>query len=88
MKSLELHDSFRLWLTSEVHPKFPTILLQSSFKVTYEVNAPECCNFACSNTIRTSDPCMKLLGILLSCTVIGSSGSKEELTENIRVMVY
>lgn len=27
---------FRLWLTSEVHPKFPTILLQSSIKITYE----------------------------------------------------
>ncbi|CAG5115632.1 unnamed protein product, partial [Candidula unifasciata] len=30
------HNDFRLWLTSEVHPKFPTILLQSSLKVTYE----------------------------------------------------
>ena len=38
MKSLELHTDFRLWLTSEVHPRFPTILLQSSFKVTYEVS--------------------------------------------------
>lgn len=31
------HDDFRLWLTAEVHPKFPTILLQSSLKITYEV---------------------------------------------------
>ena len=38
MKSLELHTDFRLWLTSEAHPKFPTILLQSSFKITYEVS--------------------------------------------------
>lgn len=30
------HKDFRLWLTSEVHPKFPTILLQSSIKITYE----------------------------------------------------
>ncbi|XP_041850617.1 cytoplasmic dynein 2 heavy chain 1 [Melanotaenia boesemani] len=28
--------SFRLWLTAEVHPKFPPILLQSSLKITYE----------------------------------------------------
>ena len=31
------HEDFRLWLTAEVHPKFPTILLQSSLKITYEV---------------------------------------------------
>ncbi|RDD40688.1 Cytoplasmic dynein 2 heavy chain 1 [Trichoplax sp. H2] len=35
-KSLEPHQDFRLWLTSEVHPKFTPILLQSSLKVTYE----------------------------------------------------
>lgn len=28
---------FRLWLTAEVHPRFPPILLQSSLKITYEV---------------------------------------------------
>ncbi|XP_017286523.1 cytoplasmic dynein 2 heavy chain 1 isoform X3 [Kryptolebias marmoratus] len=28
--------SFRLWLTAEVHPRFPPILLQSSLKITYE----------------------------------------------------
>jgi dynein heavy chain 2, cytosolic len=27
---------FRLWLTSEPHTKFPSILLQSSLKITYE----------------------------------------------------
>uniref|UniRef100_A0A4W6FB11 Dynein cytoplasmic 2 heavy chain 1 n=1 Tax=Lates calcarifer TaxID=8187 RepID=A0A4W6FB11_LATCA len=27
---------FRLWLTAEVHPRFPPILLQSSLKITYE----------------------------------------------------
>ena len=36
LNSLEPHESFRLWLTTESHPKFPTILLQSSVKVTYE----------------------------------------------------
>ena len=37
LNSLEPHENFRLWLTAESHPKFPTILLQSSLKVTYEV---------------------------------------------------
>ncbi|CAK8696967.1 unnamed protein product [Clavelina lepadiformis] len=36
LNSLSPHENFRLWLTSEVHPRFPTILLQSSLKVTYE----------------------------------------------------
>jgi dynein heavy chain 2 len=30
------HKNFRLWLTSEPHVKFPSILLQSSLKITYE----------------------------------------------------
>ena len=34
--ALEPHQNFRLWLTTEAHPKFPPILLQSSLKVTYE----------------------------------------------------
>ncbi len=33
---LEPHQSFRLWLTTESHPRFPQVLLQSSLKVTYE----------------------------------------------------
>ncbi|CAF0769940.1 unnamed protein product [Adineta steineri] len=36
LNALKPHKDFRLWLTSEVHPKFPTILLQSSLKITYE----------------------------------------------------
>ncbi|XP_033632471.1 cytoplasmic dynein 2 heavy chain 1-like isoform X2 [Asterias rubens] len=36
MNTLEPHEKFRLWLTAESHPKFPTILLQSSLKITYE----------------------------------------------------
>lgn len=39
LNSLKPHNDFRLWLTAEVHPKFPTILLQSSLKLTYEVRA-------------------------------------------------
>ena len=38
LNSLEPHDNFRLWMTAESHPKFPTILLQSSLKITYEVS--------------------------------------------------
>lgn len=36
LNSLEPHRNFRLWLTTEAHPKFPPILLQSSLKITYE----------------------------------------------------
>lgn len=36
LNSLKPHENFRLWLTAESHPKFPTILLQESLKVTYE----------------------------------------------------
>jgi dynein heavy chain 2 len=35
-KMLNPDKKFRLWLTSEAHPKFPSILLQSSLKITYE----------------------------------------------------
>ena len=33
---LNPNKKFRLWLTSEPHTKFPSILLQSSLKITYE----------------------------------------------------
>ena len=33
LNALEPHESFQLWLTTESHPKFPPILLQSSLKV-------------------------------------------------------
>lgn len=36
LNALEPHENFRLWLTTETHPKFPPVLLQSSLKVTYE----------------------------------------------------
>ncbi len=31
-----VHEDFRLWLTSEVHPKYPINLLQASIKYTFE----------------------------------------------------
>uniref|UniRef100_A0AAV2J329 Cytoplasmic dynein 2 heavy chain 1 n=1 Tax=Knipowitschia caucasica TaxID=637954 RepID=A0AAV2J329_KNICA len=36
LNALQPKPGFRLWLTSEIHPKFPPILLQSSLKITYE----------------------------------------------------
>ena len=36
LNTLDPHQNFRLWLTTETHPKFPPILLQSSLKITYE----------------------------------------------------
>jgi len=36
IKSLEPHENFRCWLTTEPHAKFPPILLETSLKVTYE----------------------------------------------------
>lgn len=36
LKLLTPDKKFRLWLTSEPHAKFPSILLQSSLKITYE----------------------------------------------------
>lgn len=36
LSTLVFHKDFRLWLTSESHNHFPSILLQHSLKVTYE----------------------------------------------------
>uniref|UniRef100_A0A673BPT3 Dynein cytoplasmic 2 heavy chain 1 n=1 Tax=Sphaeramia orbicularis TaxID=375764 RepID=A0A673BPT3_9TELE len=36
LNALHPKAGFRLWLTAEVHPRFPPILLQSSLKITYE----------------------------------------------------
>ena len=38
INSLRPNDSFRLWLTSEAHPKFSSVLLQSSLKVRLRLN--------------------------------------------------
>ena len=32
----DVHPEFRLWLTTEPHARFPTILLQQSLKMTFE----------------------------------------------------
>lgn len=34
---LKPNEKFRLWMTTEQHNNFPTILLQCSLKITYEV---------------------------------------------------
>jgi dynein heavy chain 2 len=36
LSSLEPHANFRLWLTTEAHHSFPSILLQQSLKATFE----------------------------------------------------
>ena len=36
LNSVNPHQNFRLWLTTEVHPKFPTVLLQSCLKVAFQ----------------------------------------------------
>ncbi|CAM9367763.1 unnamed protein product [Discosporangium mesarthrocarpum] len=36
LSSLETHQDFRLWLTTEPHNEFPPLLLQQSLKVTFE----------------------------------------------------
>ncbi|ESN99131.1 hypothetical protein HELRODRAFT_66985, partial [Helobdella robusta] len=38
-KSLEPHENFRLWLTSEAHQNFPAVFLKTCLKVTYEAPA-------------------------------------------------
>ena len=42
LNGLTPHSNFRLWLTTESHPKFPLVLLQSSLKITFEVNDNVC----------------------------------------------
>merc|ERR1719271_2306718 len=36
LKNLKPHQNFRCWLTTEPHARFPSILLESSLKITYE----------------------------------------------------
>ncbi|KAL4440929.1 hypothetical protein ABPG74_009342 [Tetrahymena malaccensis] len=36
LKTLTPHQNFRLWLTTEAHIKFPAILLETCYKVSYE----------------------------------------------------
>jgi dynein heavy chain 2 len=36
IKSLDPHENFRCWMTTEPHVRFPPIILETSLKVTYE----------------------------------------------------
>ncbi|KAJ3141233.1 Cytoplasmic dynein 2 heavy chain 1 [Geranomyces variabilis] len=36
LSSVQTHENFRLWMTSEAHTKFPASLLQNSLKITVE----------------------------------------------------
>ena len=36
LETENVHETFRLWLTTEVHPKYPINLLQASIKYTFE----------------------------------------------------
>ena len=36
LETENIHEEFRLWLTTEVHPKYPINLLQASIKYTFE----------------------------------------------------
>ena len=36
LKGLEPNPNFRLWMTSEAHNQFPSILLESCYKVAFE----------------------------------------------------
>lgn len=35
-QSLKLNNKFKMWLTTEEHPKFPAVLLETCFKVSFE----------------------------------------------------
>ena len=38
LNNLTMHDDFRLWLTTEKHVSFSSMLLRSSLKITFEAN--------------------------------------------------
>lgn len=38
LQSIHPHETFRLWLVTEPHPLFNSVLIQSCIKFAYEVN--------------------------------------------------
>lgn len=85
LNSLEPHENFRLWLTAETHPKFPTILLQTSLKVTYEVRGLLLALFHIESNyegnVKLYIKSWKQLGINVRIWSFSSTGSVYLLTE-------
>jgi dynein heavy chain 2 len=73
LSSLEHHQDFRLWLTSEQHDKFPSILLQQSLKATFESppgikkNLQRTFDSWDENTFEAKNPTRSRLLFLLAC---------------------
>ena len=82
---MEPHENFRLWLTAETHPKFPTILLQTSLKVTYEVRDLLLALFHIESNyegnVKLYIKSWKQLGINVRIWSFASTGSVHLLTE-------
>ena len=73
LSSLNPHKDFRLWLTSETHSGFPSILLQQSLKATFESppgikkNLQRTMDSWDSETFDPKNPTRSRLLFLLAC---------------------
>jgi dynein heavy chain 2 len=71
-KMLQPDPKFRLWLTSEPHLKFPSILLQTSLKITYETppgvrnNLNRTFQYVCPADVKHSSPVQTQMLFILS----------------------